>query len=160
MWQLYANFGADDFAQMTLFNIHQRINADLSKDYVRDCLSGYQSSPECNIYKRRELPYLTNTNAACPFSPEMCRTSALQLDSGLLDSNDDLGINSEVRDRVQYRTVLTCAPITLDGFVKGGSSTIDGRAYNFTAAYYGENIQMNSTLDLYGGRKFSMSSLL
>ncbi|PVH73525.1 hypothetical protein DL98DRAFT_431108, partial [Cadophora sp. DSE1049] len=129
-------------------------NADLSKSYVRDCLSGYQSSPECNIFKQRAIPYLSRNNATCPFSPEMCLgapNTALRLDSTLLDSNHDFGINSLPKDRVSYRKVATCSPVTTDGFIESGAGDFKGRGYNYTAAYYGTNNMMNSSRDMYGG---------
>ncbi|KAL5326516.1 hypothetical protein ACEPPN_004202 [Leptodophora sp. 'Broadleaf-Isolate-01'] len=153
IWILSADMSSD-FNQMTDFNVHQRVNADLSKSYVRDCLSGYQSSPECNIFKKRDIPYLSRNNATCPFSAEMCLgapNTSLRLDSTLLDSNHDLGINSEKKDRVQYRKVTTCSPVTTSGYTKNGSSVLNGRGYNYTAAYYGTNNMMNSTREQYGG---------
>lgn len=127
------------FIEETHFNVHHRINADLSKAYVRDCLSGYHTSPECNVYKRREIPYLTRNNVSCPFnSSTMCLGSsnnALRLDSTLLDSNDDLGINSEQKDRIQYRKVTTCSPVLMHGYTKSGTNSYNGRGYNFTAAF-------------------------
>ncbi|KAH7418542.1 hypothetical protein BKA64DRAFT_202525 [Cadophora sp. MPI-SDFR-AT-0126] len=153
IWTLSADMSGD-FEQMTDFNVHQRVNADLSKSYVRDCLSGYQSSPECNIFKQRAIPYLSRNNATCPFSPEMCLgapNTALNLDSTLLDSSHDFGINSLPKDRVSYRKVATCAPVTTDGYIESGESHFKGRGYNYTAAYYGTNNMMNSSRDMYGG---------
>ncbi|KAK0124638.1 hypothetical protein ONS95_009585 [Cadophora gregata] len=145
---------SSDFDQATDFNVHQRVNADLSKSYVRDCLSGYQSSPECNIFKQRAIPYLSMNNATCPFSPEMCLGSpntALSFDSTLLDSNHDFGINSLPKDRVSYRKVATCSPVTTDGYLESGESELKGRGYNYTAAHYGTNNMMDSSRDMYGG---------
>ncbi|KAH7360931.1 hypothetical protein BKA65DRAFT_547641 [Rhexocercosporidium sp. MPI-PUGE-AT-0058] len=93
---------SNDFTQITRFNEHLRINADQSRAYVRDCLSGYQSSPECNLFKQRSIPYISWNNATCPFSADICLggpNTAMRLDSTLLDSALDFGINSKPKDR-------------------------------------------------------------
>jgi hypothetical protein len=123
--------------------------------YVQQCLSGnYQSSPECNTFQVQALPFTTRTNASCPFSPKMCTGPegfAVEFDTGLLDSRDDLGVNSKQIDRIQYRKVTTCSPITSDGYVNTGVSTLKGRAYNYTAAFYGINNDMPSSMSIFGG---------
>lgn len=130
LWMLDPTSTLDDFEMITDFNVHQRANADLSKAYVRDCLSGYRSTPECNTFKQRELPFRVIKNGPCPFSPGMCLgpvNSTLVLDSGLLDSTKDLGINSVEKDRIQYRKVTTCSPITVDGYMEHGILKTNGR---------------------------------
>lgn len=76
---------------------------------------------------------------------------AVKLDTGLLDSRDDLGFNSKQIDRIQYRKVTTCSPILSTGYVTNGTSTIDGRGYNYTAAFYGPNSRWNSSSPQFGG---------
>lgn len=41
---------------------------------------------------------------------------AIQFDTGFLSSHTHLGINAR-QDRVEYRSVTTCAPIITDGYV-------------------------------------------
>jgi hypothetical protein len=85
--------------------------------YVRECYQGSQGSPSghlCGIYARPSIPFTTNKNASCPFAPELCAyngQSAFQMDTGLLDSQADFGINARPKDRIKFRRVATCAPV-------------------------------------------------
>ena len=40
----------------------------------------------------------------------------MRLDTGLINSHFDLGINAPPEDRVEYRQVLECAPLRTDAF--------------------------------------------
>ncbi|KUJ06526.1 uncharacterized protein LY89DRAFT_790396 [Mollisia scopiformis] len=133
--------------------VHRRENADLSMAYVRDCFGGYQTSPQCNTFIRQELPFTTVNNASCPFNSKMClgpENGAITFTTGLLDSLDDLGVNSQ-KDRVLYRKSMTCSPIVTEGYTSNGSSSLNGRGYNYTALYYGPNLEMNSSEPAFGG---------
>lgn len=139
--------------QWTNFNAHRRENVDLSREYVADCLNGYQASPQCNAFKQNQLSFTTTRNASCPFSPKMClgpANGSLYLDTGLLDSRDDFGVNSRRSDRVLYRKTMSCSPITTEGYIMSGNGSWDGRGYNYTAAYYGPNNYMPSSLEEFG----------
>ncbi|KUJ14829.1 uncharacterized protein LY89DRAFT_783906 [Mollisia scopiformis] len=133
-------------AERTDWFAHRRENADLSKGYVRDCLNGYESSPQCNMFKRR-IPFQIQVNASCPFSPEMClapTNGSLLLDTGFLHSRDDFGINSKSSDTILYRKIMSCSPVVTEGYTTSGSSTFDGRSYNYTATFYGPNRPLTS----------------
>jgi hypothetical protein len=54
------------------------------------------------------------SGAECPFTQESCQSSVVSLDSGLLDSHDDLGINSPPSGRIQFRRTLNCSVIPLE----------------------------------------------
>ena len=41
--------------------------------------------------------------------------------------------------------------MTTEGYVESGTSDFGGRGYNYTAAYYGANENMNSSRPMYGG---------
>jgi hypothetical protein len=81
--------------------------------YANQCYQG-RSSLACGTYVRQSLPFATNKNASCPFAKGLCRIndqSAFAMDTGLLDSHDDFGINASPETRVKFRRVTTCAPI-------------------------------------------------
>lgn len=81
--------------------------------YVTQCYQG-ASSLGCGQYVRNSLPFNRNQNASCPFASGICAYndhSALELDTGLLDSHFDFGINERPQDRIKFRRVATCAPI-------------------------------------------------
>jgi hypothetical protein len=46
----------------------------------------------------------------------MCIADAIQFDTGFLDSRAHFGINTKT-DNIEYRRVMTCAPVTTDGYV-------------------------------------------
>lgn len=96
------------------------------------------------MFKRERLPWTSTTNNSCPFD-DLCLGPALYLDTGLIDSRDDLGINGHDSDRVQWRNNLTCVPITTDGYSKQGTSS-----YNYLGDFSSGNITFNYTALLYG----------
>jgi hypothetical protein len=59
---------------------------------------------------------VVDMKTACPFGSDACLVDAVRFDSGLLSSNDDVGINSPPRDSLQFRRVTTCAPIRVDKY--------------------------------------------
>ena len=62
-------------------------------------------SPKCINMGIVPPTWLVVQNVACPFSDHVCSEPALRLDSGLVDTLSDLGINTRPDDRLQYRTV-------------------------------------------------------
>lgn len=83
----------------------------------------------CLPYGRSRISWSTDTHAACPFDDDMCLTEAIQFDSGFLNSYTHFGVN-ERHDRVEYRRIMTCAPITTEGHVSGYVDTL-----NYTEGY-------------------------
>jgi hypothetical protein len=145
---------SDSERAMFDYGTHLTVNAELSDQYIGDCLSGsqsdtqIQSSTECNVFKTLKLPYTTIRNVTCPFAEEMClgpSNSSVTFDTELLDSSSHLGINAVKKNRVQLRKAMTCSPITTKGFVQNGNVTLnDGHFTNFTAALYGPSRSPNS----------------
>lgn len=129
-----------------------------SGEYVQNCLAESQSLPECHIFKKVQLNWTSSEDAPCPFG-DLCLgqpNSSLYMDTGLLDSRDDFGINSQHFDRVQWRKRATCMPITTSGYTQQGVSFIDytyknipGRqTINYTALFYGPDYNMLSAAGL------------
>lgn len=65
----------------------------------------------------------------------MCRSdnANIRLDTGYLDSNDHLGINAPQDERILFRAVVTCAPLSTEGFAKNSTTA----AGNYTMYDYG-----------------------
>ncbi|KAH8649739.1 hypothetical protein BGZ60DRAFT_437287 [Tricladium varicosporioides] len=86
--------------------------------YVRSCYGNHKGkeSDLCNFYTTPFIESRVDKNASCPFSTDMCSVPAISFDTGLIDSNDHLGINSRSGDRVQMRKVTTCAPIDTEKY--------------------------------------------
>jgi hypothetical protein len=109
--------------------------------YVSNCLAQAQTLPECSSFKQPKLNW-TSTKAPCPFGDGMCLGSdngSLKLDTGLLDSRDDFGVNGQDDERVSYRRLSTCVPIITLNFTTNGTSSVGNAVFNYTAAFYGQN---------------------
>jgi hypothetical protein len=116
--------------------------------YVRQCYQGSPSGLMCGTYARPSIPFTTNQNASCPFASELCAyndRSAFEMDTGLLDSQTDFGINARPKDRIKFRRVTTCAP------VKHGSGL--GTVQNDST--YGELLYINAGLKYYMGQPYT-----
>jgi hypothetical protein len=58
------------------------------------------------------------SNASCPFDDSIClsKDSNLVLDSGLMDSLDDFGLNWAPQSRFKLRYKTHCAPLVIEGY--------------------------------------------
>lgn len=135
----------------TAYDSYLRMTMAASQEYVQTCLSGSEL-PECNTFKQRQL-YWTSANISCPFD-NLClgaENGSFYMDTGVLDSRDDFGINGRDKERIQFRKNTTCVPIKSDGYMVEGNSSIDfdgyfssgssgTAAFNYTAAFYGPMI--------------------
>ncbi|KAI0382083.1 hypothetical protein F5Y04DRAFT_288225 [Hypomontagnella monticulosa] len=87
----------------------------IDSTYAQQCYSesGLSSSIGCNSFVRQKLPFSIVNNATCPFADSICRSrdSNILLDTGLIDTHTDLGVNSPVSERFKYRMTLHCAPL-------------------------------------------------
>ncbi|EME45514.1 hypothetical protein DOTSEDRAFT_71279 [Dothistroma septosporum NZE10] len=101
------------------FNMFQKRDIDLvsSADaYVQQCYNeSSATSAQCSTFPKQSLQY-RKTVVGCPFGAnnDLCVTvnsSTIQLDTGLLDSNFDFGINARESETLKYRQVATCSPL-------------------------------------------------
>lgn len=82
------------------------------------CYGGHNTiSNSCNNPGRRALSWQTNESSTCPFG-DLCTDKTLSMDSGFVDSDLDLGINSHASDRISLRLRLQCAPLKQDDYMK------------------------------------------
>lgn len=93
---------------------------NIGESYVLDCYTNDNISRSgCNnIFVKPNIPF-TVEEIQCPFSPDMCATkhsSAIVMDSGLLDMNEHFGFNLESKDRVQFRRRTTCSVLPSHGY--------------------------------------------
>lgn len=89
-----------------------------ASDYAQRCYREDGSDSDCNTPVRRSLPISINYNASCPFNNSMClsQDANILLDTGLIDSHSDLGINAPASSRFQYRQTFHCAPLVTDSY--------------------------------------------
>ncbi|KAI0441135.1 hypothetical protein F4803DRAFT_563304 [Xylaria telfairii] len=100
---------------------------------------------ECSPFAAT-IHWTTNWEAPCPFNETMCLSPAMQLDTGLLNSNTILGVNSPAKDQIEFRKVTTCAPITQ-------KTTLDRTIYSAPNTMLADNITLIPELNVAGGDK-------
>lgn len=73
----------------------------------------------CDRFIVRNIPTaVKDYKAVCPFSSNICKfnNTNIQLDTGYVDSTIHFGLNAPDNQRFSWRNVLTCAPLTTEGF--------------------------------------------
>ncbi|KAH7131015.1 hypothetical protein EDB81DRAFT_696176 [Dactylonectria macrodidyma] len=117
----------------------------IADEYVQTCYNTSSSfNPLCQQFVQQEISWTGKSNATCPFSSGMCLggdDAAFEMDSGMIDSHDTLGINAAKENRVLYRRKSTCAPvITKEPYAE----LIPGRypGEEFALYYYGDTFGM------------------
>ncbi|KLU86383.1 hypothetical protein MAPG_05397, partial [Magnaporthiopsis poae ATCC 64411] len=93
---------------------------DRAERYSANCYGPEAASgPEtgaCGGFPANTIP-VTSSTVPCPFGKAICaQPDAFQLDSGFIDSNQHLGINSPLEDRIRFRKVATCIPIQTEKY--------------------------------------------
>lgn len=91
-------------------------------EYARQCYSSNSTRQQCSIFTKQKLSSQTFLNVSCPFpgKDRICIRDSdnFRVDTGLIDSNDDFGVNAAPKDRIKYRRVVECAPIKTDGHTR------------------------------------------
>lgn len=109
--------------------------------YARQCYGSNDRNPlQCSAYIHPQLHWTTDLNASCPFESGTCAfsdTAAYQMDTGLLNSHDDLGINAPKSERVAFRKVSTCAPLLMRPYARLENETVNGATFEFLRLYLG-----------------------
>ncbi|OAL45319.1 hypothetical protein IQ07DRAFT_662175 [Pyrenochaeta sp. DS3sAY3a] len=99
----------------------------MSKAYAAQCYGNYDAVPErCKGFVQPNISF-QQQRVECPFAPAFCKNFSqpgIQLDSGVIDLHDELGLNLLPAERVSVRKRTTCA--VLD--VENRTSTVDGDA--------------------------------
>lgn len=107
-------------------------------NYAQQCYSTRSSSGifDCTSFVRAKLRSAVDTQASCPFTNSLCRSdnANIRLDSGYIDSHKDLGINAPENERILFKAVLSCAPLSTEGF----SASITTETGNYSIYNYGK----------------------
>jgi len=110
--------------------------------YVQSCYnasSGSQNAQEpCKSYAASQIPF-TARSVPCPFSKDICALpNATQFDSGYVDSDQHMGINTVPDLRVRVRKLLTCVPLLAEERFSSNwthdpdpSTTLPGDTYRY-----------------------------
>lgn len=104
-------------------------------NYAQDCYAARLSDGRCGSFIKGQLNSVVNRNASCPFRSEMCRSQYgnIEIDTGLIDTNFDLGVNAPKDKGVLLRRVINCSPLVTEGY--SINANMSGRI--FTSYYYG-----------------------
>ncbi|KAF3766253.1 hypothetical protein M406DRAFT_11941, partial [Cryphonectria parasitica EP155] len=108
-----------------------------STNYAEQCYGSDDSNlVGCDTFVHRNLPYNITTTAECPFDKNICLddNSTIVLDSGLVDSREDFGLNTPDGQQFQIRMRVECAPIRTEGYTTNFNLS-DDRSY--TQYWYG-----------------------
>ncbi|KAI8625216.1 hypothetical protein F5Y19DRAFT_479921 [Xylariaceae sp. FL1651] len=115
------NGNTDAVLEYTLIGPYTATKLQVDATYAQQCYPRVSSPGElgCQTFIRQKIPFDVITNATCPFSQDtsICRSndSNIIVDTGLIDSHFDMGLNLPPSERFQYRRVMSCAPLSTDG---------------------------------------------
>lgn len=123
----------------------------LSLAYAQRCYNNNTNSQarDCSVIYKPRLHWTDDRNATCPFPGEdICLTNFnnLRLDTGYIESDRDLGINSPPGTKFLYRSLVGCAPVKTKGYAKGivAKTYVNQTVFQY---FYGElqNYEKNFT---------------
>ena len=138
-WKLSAGIDTDPLPSSK--DLADESDTLAASTYSRACYGDIQDRPQCRILPRPKIAWKTKMGAPCPFASEICAggpSAAIKLDSELIDSHKDLGINSKESERVQYRKVTTCAVLSQEDRVFQVNTTDEeGSRLRYDRYYYG-----------------------
>jgi hypothetical protein len=101
-----------------LLRTYTQQRAEFSSIYANLCYGNTSWATECSSFPRSKLDYNVTKGIDCPFpgGDKICSANGIRFDTGFIDSNQDLGINTRDESRFLYRTVNECAPLKTDGY--------------------------------------------
>jgi hypothetical protein len=87
------------------------------RQYAKSCYHSDSTFTDCSLFPVQSLPY-NSSLVECPFGKDpsgqvSClpdQGNALQMDTGLLDTDSYLGINAAPSNRLLIRNIVTCSP--------------------------------------------------
>jgi hypothetical protein len=139
------------------FDLHLVNDTLAARAYARNCYGPNTTLGACSLYPRQTLPY-TISEVKCPFGKDpngqsLCISkTALSADTGLLDTNSHLGINTTPKNRLLFRKSATCSPINARPYAQ--SSTEIGNADPVWTFYLGPIGTFNYTYQYSSRTKF------
>ncbi|TDZ37460.1 hypothetical protein C8035_v007889 [Colletotrichum spinosum] len=110
----------------------------IASNYAQQCYSGNMATGAlgCNTFVREQIPFVVQTNGSCPFTSGVClgNDSNIILETDLIDSHSNLGINAPPQERFYFRKRYHCAPLKTEGHTTIVEAS-DSR--NYTRYHYG-----------------------
>ena len=93
-------------------------NSYTAAQYAESCYPGNNTASviQCDVFRKPHLSFDQSHTNTCPFGNNICNmthTQPVVMDTGLIDSHKDLGINTPEKEKLQYRKRTTCAPLNM-----------------------------------------------
>ncbi|KAI1313730.1 hypothetical protein F5Y03DRAFT_405204 [Xylaria venustula] len=87
-------------------------------NYAQQCFSNEDHQFDCDHFVKEMVTGTIDNNATCPFDNSVCvgEWGNISIDSGFINSHLHLGINALSEERILWRNVLHCAPLTTASF--------------------------------------------
>ncbi|KAI0521205.1 hypothetical protein F5B22DRAFT_643933 [Xylaria bambusicola] len=94
-------------------------------NYALQCYSNQDSQFDCDRFVMDRITGNVDLNATCPFDNTIClnQRGNIHIDSGFINSHLHLGFNAPTKERILWRNVLHCAPLTTAGFTSVDTKT-------------------------------------
>ncbi|KAI0202402.1 hypothetical protein F4808DRAFT_421519 [Astrocystis sublimbata] len=129
----YFNGWAITYFDMPLFSAERIDNA---AKYAQQCYSNDSLSLlNCERFVNERLTNhrLVDIKASCPFKSNMCKDNSnnMRLDTGYIDSHDNLGLNAPSDKRILWRHVLHCGPLVTRGFTSQSKTLKNTTLYHY-----------------------------
>lgn len=116
--------------------------------YAQQCYANSSGSLDGAGVGTDRIPSYINREAACSFHPDMCQnsTNSLSISTGLVDTNDILGMNRPKNDRVLFNTTLYCSPIATEGHTSTRYSKFKSfTRYNYWSSFGASGPRQNTS---------------
>lgn len=112
-------------------------------NYVKQCYPDVHDTEGCNTFVSRRLPINITRDAGCPFLGDICKSedANLVLDTGLIDSHHNLGLNAPPRDRYQFRVVLQSAPLRTKNYSQQVENIWPDQSNSYVRYQYGATVR-------------------
>jgi hypothetical protein len=124
------------------------------RQYAKSCYHSDSTFTDCSLFPVQSLPY-NSSLVECPFGKDpsgqvSClpdQGNALQMDTGLLDTDSYLGINAAPSNRLLIRNTVTCSPIRIHDYVE--IATTDDANFPLWEVYLGPVTAVSNYTYLY-----------
>jgi hypothetical protein len=123
---------------------YMNLQREAAAAYAKQCFKPTNSGAlGCGTFVRTKVVSTINKSAKCPFAPSICKSQDrnIILDTGLLDSHAELGLNAPPNERFQFRRVLHCAPLVTDGYTSVHNRSAER---SFTRFHYGRTMSYDA----------------